>query len=70
MLRVILFLGVVLVVGAVLLSLVLPLITGILGFLVKVLVLGAVAYLAIRIVSPRTAAQLRDRIERETLPKF
>lgn len=70
MLRVILFLGIALVAGAFLLGFVFPVVLGILGFAVKVLVLGALAYLAIRIVSPRTAAQLRERVERSTLPRL
>lgn len=70
MLRIVFLIGLAIVAIGVLFGFVLPVISGILGFLVKVLVLGAIAYVAIRIVSPRTAAQLRDRIERETLPRL
>jgi len=70
MLRVILFIGLIVVAGLFLFGVILPILGGLLGFAIKVLVLGAIAYVAIRIVSPRTAAQLRDRIERETLPRI
>lgn len=70
MLRILLFVGVALFVGSFVLSFILGAATTLLVFAVKVLVLGAVAYLAIRIISPRTAAQLRDRVERGTLPRI
>ena len=70
MLRVIFLIGLAIVACMVLFGVVLPIVAGLLGFVVKVLILGAIAYVAIRIVSPRTAAQLRDRIERETLPRL
>lgn len=70
MLRTLFFLGVIIVVGSVALGFVLGIAGTILGFAVKLLVLGAIAYIAIRIISPRTAAQLRDRFERGTLPRI
>lgn len=70
MLRTLFFLGLIIVFGSVALGLVLGIAGTVLGFAVKVLVLGAIAYVAIRIISPRTAAQLRDRVERQTLDRF
>lgn len=70
MLRTLFFLGVIIVVGSLALGFLLGIAGIILGFAVKVLVLGAIAYVAIRIISPRTAAQLRDRFDRETLPRI
>lgn len=70
MLRTLFFLGVIIVVGSVALGMVLGIAGTILGFAVKLLVFAAIAYLAIRIISPRTAARLRDRIESETLPRI
>jgi hypothetical protein len=67
MLRTLFFLGVAFVVGSFVLSFVLGVAGAILGFAVKILVLGAIAYLAIRIISPSTAAQLRGCVERHTL---
>ncbi len=43
---------------------------GLIGFAVKLLVLAAIAYLAVRVISPSTAALLRDRVERRTLNRF
>lgn len=70
MLRTLFFFGLIIVVGSVALGAVLGIVGTVLGFAVKLLVFAAIAYLAIRIISPRTAAQLRDRFERETLPRM
>ncbi|MGI9090226.1 MAG: hypothetical protein ACR2GG_03870 [Gemmatimonadaceae bacterium] len=70
MLRTLFFIGVIIVVASVALGAVLGIAAIILVFALKVLVFGAIAYLAIRIISPRTAAQLRDRVERQTLPRI
>lgn len=70
MLRTLFFFGLIIVVGSVALGTVLGIVGTVLGFAVKLLVFAAIAYLAIRIISPRTAAQLRDRYERETLPRM
>lgn len=70
MLRTLFFLGVIIVVGSVALGMVLGIAGSILGFAVKLLVFAAIAYVAIRIISPRTAERLRDRVERQTLPRI
>ncbi len=70
MLRTLFFIGVIIVVASVALGAVLGIAAIILVLALKVLVFGAIAYLAIRIISPRTAAQLRDRVERQTLPRI
>lgn len=70
MLRTLFFIALILVVGSVALGLVLGIAGTVLMFAVKVIVFGAIAYLAIRIISPRTAAQLRERFERETLHRI
>ncbi len=70
MLRTLFFLGAILLVGGAVLGFVLGIAGSLLGFAVKLLVFGAVAYVAIRIISPRTAAQLRERVERQTLPRL
>lgn len=70
MLRTLFFLALAFVVGSFVLSFVLGFAIGVLGFAVKLLVLGAIAYVAIRIISPNTAAQIRDRVERRTLSRF
>lgn len=69
MLRLLFFIGLVLVLGSTVLGIVLGMLGTVLGFAVKVLVLGAIAYIAIRIISPRTADYLRSRVENETLPR-
>lgn len=73
MLRMLFFLGlacVAFVVGSVVLSVFFGVALGVLALAVKVLILCALAYLAIRIISPATAASLRGRVERETLHRF
>ena len=68
MLRMLFFLGlafIAFIVGSVVLSV-------LFGFAIGVLVLAVkeLAYLAIRIISPATAASLRGAVERETLHRF
>jgi ABC-type lipoprotein release transport system permease subunit len=70
MLRTFLILGLVVVVGGALIGALLGIATLVLLFLLKIAIVGAVVYLALRIISPKTAAQLRDRIEQMTLPKW
>lgn len=70
MLRALLFIVLAFFVASFLLSFVFGIALGVLGFAVKVLVLGAIAYLAIRIISPTTAAQLRGRLERRTIDRY
>ena len=73
MLRMLFFLGlafIAFIVGSVVLSILFGVAVGVLVLAVKVLALVAIAYLAIRIISPSTAASLRDRVERETLHRI
>lgn len=73
MLRVIFFLAlafVAFIVGSIVLSVVFGIAMGVLVLAVKLLALAAIAYLAIRIISPSTAASLRSRVEQETLHRF
>jgi hypothetical protein len=70
MLRTLLFLGLALVVGSVVLSFVFGFAIVVLAFAVKLLVLGAIAYLAIRIISPSTAAAIRASIDRRTAARW
>ena len=73
MLRMLFFLGlafIAFVVGSVVLSVLFGFAISFLVLAVKVLALAALAYLAIRIISPATAASLRDRVERETLHRI
>jgi hypothetical protein len=41
-----------------------------LGFAIKALIVGGIAYLAIRIVSPSTAARLRGKWSGSTIDKY
>ena len=41
-----------------------------LGFAVKALIVGGIAYLAIRIVSPDTARRLRERFSGTSISKY
>lgn len=68
MLRTIFLTGLLIVVGSTLIGFVLGIAGMVFGFLVKVAIVGAVVYLAIRVVSPRTAYALRLWLERRTLP--
>jgi len=73
MLRMLFFLGlafIAFIVGSVVLSILFGVAVGVLVLAVKILALAAIAYLAIRIISPSTAASLRDRVERETLHRI
>jgi len=70
MLRTILVIGIAVILASALLGVVLGIAGSIVVFLIKVALLGAVAYLAIRIISPRTAARLRERIEQRSLPRL
>ena len=62
MLRTILFLGLVVLVGCVLIGASL----GILGFVITIaiqaLILGGIAYLILKVFSPKTLAKIRDRL--------
>jgi len=71
MLMMILMLGLVVIVGGVLLSLVFGLALGLLGLAIKIAVVGLVAYFVVRIVSPNTAAALRAKFRGDqSLPRF
>jgi hypothetical protein len=61
MLRTIFSVGLLVVVGSIAFKLLAPLFLGLLGLAIKVLVVGAVAYGVIRLVSPSTARRLHDR---------
>lgn len=69
MLRTFVVLGLLVLVGSAVIGLLFGLATAVLIFLVKVALLGAVVYLAVRIVSPRTAHRLREKIEQQSFLK-
>lgn len=69
MLRTFVVLGLLVLVGGAVIGLLFGLATAVLIFLVKVALLGAVVYLAVRIVSPRTAHRLREKIEQQSFLK-
>jgi hypothetical protein len=64
MLRTIFFLGIALIVGGVVLGLVFGIAMFVLGVAIKVLVVGGIAYLVLRLVSPDTADRLRNECQR------
>ena len=70
MLRTFIIIGLVVLAAGALFGAVLGIAGSIVGFLIKVALLGAVVYLAIRIISPRTAHRLREKIEHQTLPRL
>ena len=70
MLRTLLIIGLVVVVGSAVIGALLGIAGLVIGFLIKLVILGAIVYLALRIVSPRTAARIRDRIEGRALPRL
>jgi hypothetical protein len=70
MLRTIFFLGVALILGSILLGLVFGIAMFVLAIAIKVLVVGAIAYVVIRIVSPDTAAALRSQFQRRSFNRF
>lgn len=70
MLRTIFFLGIALIVGGIVLGLVFGIAMFVLGVAIKVLVVGAIAYLIIRIVSPDTAAMIRSQCQRKSFDRF
>jgi predicted lipid-binding transport protein (Tim44 family) len=70
MLRTLLFLGIAVILGSMVIGALLGVAGLVLGFLIKALLLGIVAYVAIRIISPRTAAQIRYKIEGRPLPPW
>jgi ABC-type nickel/cobalt efflux system permease component RcnA len=70
MLRTIFFLGIALIVGGVVLGLVFGLAMAVLGIAIKVAVVGAIAYLIIRVISPDTAAMIRSQCQRKSFNRF
>ena len=70
MLRTFLLLGLALIVGSALIGIVLGVAGAVVWFLIKVLLLGAAVYFVLRLVSPRTAARLRDKFESHSLPRL
>lgn len=68
MLRTIILTGLIVVVGGTLIGIALGVAGMVIGFLIKVAIIGAIAYLALRIVSPRTAYALRLWLGRSSLP--
>ncbi len=70
MLRTIFFLGIALIVGSVVFGLLFGIAMLVLGIAIKVLVVGGIAYLIIRLVSPDTAAMIRSQCQRKTLDRF
>jgi membrane protein implicated in regulation of membrane protease activity len=77
MLRTILMTGVLVMLGMFALGFVFSIFGGLigltfllLGFAIKALIVGAVAYLAIRIISPDTARKLRDRWSGTSIDRY
>ena len=70
MLRTIFFLGIAIIVGGVVLGLVFGVAMFLLGVAIKVLIVGGIAYLVIRIVSPNTAATIRAQCQRKSFDRF
>jgi hypothetical protein len=70
MLRTILFLGIALIVGGAVLGMLFGLAMVVLGIAIKVAIVGAIAYLIIRVVSPDTAAMIRSQCQRKTFNRF
>ena len=70
MLRTIFFLGIALIVGGILLGMVFGIALFVLGIAIKVAVVGGIAYLIIRVISPDTAAMIRSQCQRKTLDRF
>ncbi len=70
MLRTIFFLGIALIVGGIVLGLVFGIAMFVLGIAIKVLVVGAIAYLVIRLISPETATAIRSQIQRKSFNRF
>jgi hypothetical protein len=70
MLRTIFFLGIALIVGGIVMGLVFGIAMFVLGIAIKVLVVGVIAYVIIRIISPDTAAMIRSQCQRKSLDRF
>jgi hypothetical protein len=70
MLRTIFFLGIAIIVGGMVLGLVFGVAMFLLGVAIKLLIVGGIAYLVIRIVSPNTAAMIRAQCQRKSFDRF
>lgn len=70
MLRTIFFLGIALIVGGIVMGLVFGIAMFVLGIAIKVLAVGVIAYVIIRIISPDTAAMIRSQCQRKSLDRF
>ena len=70
MLRAIFFLGIAVIVGGLLLGLVFGIAMFVLGIAIKVLVVGAIAYGIIRLISPDTAAAIRAQVQRKSFSRY
>ncbi len=70
MLRTIFFLGIALIVGGMVLGLVFGIAMVVLAIAIKVLIVGAIAYGIIRIISPNTAAMLRSQVQRRSFDRY
>ncbi len=66
MLRTIFFLGIALILGGIVVGLLFGVAMFVLVMAVKVLIVGAIAYLIIRVISPDTAAMIRARCQRRS----
>lgn len=70
MLRTIFFLGIALIVGGIVLGIVSGIAMFVLGIAIKVLIVGAIAYGVIRLISPDTAAMIRSQCQRKSFNRF
>jgi hypothetical protein len=70
MLRTIFFLGIALIVGGIVFGMLFGIAMLVLGIAIKVLIVGGIAYLVIRLVSPDTAAAIRSQCQRKTFDRF
>lgn len=70
MLRAIFFLGIALIVGGILLGLVFGIAMFVLGIAIKVLIVGAIAYGIIRLISPSTAAAICAQCQRKSFDRY
>ena len=70
MLRTIFFLGIALIVFGLAFGLIFGLAMFVLGIAIKVLIVGAIAYGVIHLISPDTAAMIRGRCQRKSFDRF
>ncbi|MDQ2890376.1 MAG: hypothetical protein M3R65_07450 [Gemmatimonadota bacterium] len=70
MLRTIFFLGMALIVAGIAFGLLFGIALFVLGIAIKVLIVGAIAYGIIRLISPDTAAMLRAQCQRKSFDRY